>query len=338
MNRLHIPEPISAGLILSYKCGGTCKHCMYACSPFWRADWLTKNDVELILKQLAPRIKPSPYGREDVSVNHGLHFTGGEPFLNFNLLLDAVKIANRLKIPSTFVETNCFWCTSEEHVKEKLTVLKEAGLKGILISVNPFILEQVPFEQTERAIRIGREVFGENAMIYQETYYRRFKSLNIKGTLTLEKYLEKDKEALRYAELLPMGRACYKLKNLFVKHPAEEFFNESCIRELTRNWHIHIDNYFNYMTGYCGGISLGDARDISSLTQGITLQDKPILRALTTSIRSLYDFAVKEFSYKEKDEGYISKCHLCIDIRRHIVQQTDRLKELQPRELYEYLE
>lgn len=335
---LQIPEPISAGIILSYKCSSTCKHCMYACSPMWKADWLTRENIELILRRLAPRIKPSPYGSEGVSINHGLHFTGGEPFLNFNLILDAVKLANKLKIPSTFVETNCFWCMDEEHVKEKLTVLKEKGLKGILISVNPFILEQVPFERTERAIRIGREVFGENTMIYQETYYRRFKRLNIKGTLTLEQYLEKDKEALRYAELLPMGRACYKLKNLFTKHPAEEFFNESCMWELTRNWHIHVDNYFNYMAGYCGGISLGDARDIGSLTQGITLQNKPILRALTISIRSLYDFAVKEFGYKEKDEGYVSKCHLCVDIRRHIVQQTDRFKELQPRELYNYLE
>ncbi|MEM2100609.1 MAG: hypothetical protein QXP45_04670, partial [Thermoproteota archaeon] len=69
---LHMPEPISAGIILSYNCTSTCKHCMYACSPVWKADWLTRENIELIFRQLAPRIKPSPYGSEGVSVNHGM--------------------------------------------------------------------------------------------------------------------------------------------------------------------------------------------------------------------------------------------------------------------------
>lgn len=71
--------------------------------------------------------------------------------------------------------------------------MKQAGLKGILVSVNPFILEQIPFERNERAINIGRKIFGGNMMIYQETYYHRFKSLRIRDTLTLDKYLEKDR-------------------------------------------------------------------------------------------------------------------------------------------------
>ncbi|MEM2685430.1 MAG: hypothetical protein QXH61_08350 [Candidatus Nezhaarchaeales archaeon] len=32
-----------------------------------------------------------------------------------------------------------------------------------------------------------------------------------------------------------------------------------------------------------------------------------------------------------------SKCHPCIDIRRHIAQQTDRFKELKPKEFYYHL-
>lgn len=338
MDRLQLPKPISAGIILSYKCSSTCKHCMYACSPRWSGDWPTEKNIELVLRQLASSIKPSPYGREKVSLNHGLHFTGGEPFLNFKLLLNAVKTADELRIPSTFAETNCFWCVNDEQAREKLTALKQAGLKGMLISVNPFILEQVPFERTERAINISKEIFEGNTMIYQETYYHRFKSIRIRNTLTLDKYLEKDKWALRYSELLPMGRACYRLKHLFVKYPAKAFFDESCISELTRNWHIHVDNYFNYMPGYCGGISLGDARDLDALTQGVDLQDKPVLRMLVESIGNLYEFAAREFNYREKEEGYISKCHLCIDIRRHMVQQTDEYKELRPRELYFNLE
>jgi len=312
---------------------------MYACSPRWKPDWLRIEDVENILKTLSSSIMPSPHGPEHIGVNYGLHFTGGEPFLNFDLLLDSVRVADRLNIPSTFVETNCFWCVSDEDTREKLKALKEAGLKGILISVNPFIIEYVPFERVERAVRISKEVFGGNVIIYQEIYYRQLEKTGVRNTISFNQYLKKDGWTLYYSELLPMGRACYELKHLFIKHPARAFFHESCMPELTRNWHVHIDNYFNYMTGYCGGISLGDARKLDALTrEGVSLEDRPVLRALTTGIRSLYEFAVKEFNYKENEEGYISKCHLCIDIRRHIVQQTDEYKELQPRELYFHLE
>ena len=109
-----------------------------------------------------------------MSLNHGLHFTGGEPFIHFDLLLKAVQIADEFEIPSTFVETNCFWCRSDKITREKLNLLKSAGLRGILISVNPFYAEYVPFERTERCIKISREVFGPNVIVYQTEYYKLF--------------------------------------------------------------------------------------------------------------------------------------------------------------------
>jgi len=79
-----IPKPISGGLILSYKCSAECRHCMYACSPKWNGDWISQEDLKKILMQLAGTIEPSPYGSEIMSLNYGLHFTGGEPFLIMN--------------------------------------------------------------------------------------------------------------------------------------------------------------------------------------------------------------------------------------------------------------
>ena len=74
---------------------------------------------------MASKIEPSPYGTERVSLNYGLHFTGGEPFLNFPLLLRGVEIARELNIPLTFVETNCYWCTNNEVTMEKLSVRRQ---------------------------------------------------------------------------------------------------------------------------------------------------------------------------------------------------------------------
>jgi hypothetical protein len=210
----------------------------------------------------------------------------------------------------------------------------------MLVSVNPFILEQVPFERTERAIKIGREVFHGNLMTYQELFHIQFERLGIRGTLSFEEYMRRtDSEGLLgNVELLPMGRAAYALNHLYRRYPAQQFSCESCREELTRGWHIHVDNYCNYMTGYCGGISLGDARDITSICQGIDLDEHPILSALAADLKRLFELGIKVFNYKQLAEGYISKCHLCVDIRRHIVQQTDEFRELGPREFYDHLE
>ncbi|MCK4322150.1 4Fe-4S cluster-binding domain-containing protein [candidate division WOR-3 bacterium] len=333
MKKLYIPEPVSLGIFLSYKCTSECKHCMYFSSPHWNEDWISLKNAEKILVQLTGKIQGNPFGRDRIGVNTGIHFTGGEPFLNFKLLLKLTKIAHELEIPSTFVETNCFWCIDDKTTREKLLELKNAGLHGILISVNPFILEQIPFEKTERAVQIGKEIFGINVIIYQELFYNQFKSLNIKDSLPIEEYLLKAPDSLLYVELFPMGRAPYALSDLYWKYPAKRYFGGSCKAELSRNWHNHIDNYFNYIPGYCGGISLGDARNLDSLIKGIDLEEHLILNALVTGIKKLYEIGV-DFGYKELGGGYISKCHLCFDIRKHIVERSNEFEELRPKEFY----
>jgi hypothetical protein len=335
MTRLPIPAPYSAGLFLSYRCSSTCKHCLYACSPRWPADWIAEDDAEQILSHLAGTMRGKyPYpGR--VGVNDGVHLTGGEPFLNFDLLLRLTQIAHRLDIPTTFVETNGFWARDDRTTRERLRALQDAGLDGILVSANPFILEGIPFERTERAVRISREVFGANAIVYQQFFYRQFQDLGLRGTLAFEDYLERAGHGLQYVELFANGRVPYKLGHLFHPHPAERFFGASCRRELIRDWHIHVDNYGNYLPGFCGGLSLGDARHLDALCGGIDLDQLPILKALLTDLADLYRLG-QEYGY-QAGAGYVSKCHLCLDIRRHLARAGD-FQELQPRELYERLE
>lgn len=341
MKKLIVPKPVSGGLILSYRCSGECKHCMYFGTPKWDNVWLGEKDLEIILEELSKNIEPSPYGPENVSLNYGLHITGGEPFLNYDILLKSTQIANEFKIPSLFVETNCFWCKNDKITKKKLNELKNNGLKGILISVNPFILEHIPFERTERAIKISKDIFGNNVMIYQMYYYYQFKSLHIKEKLSIEQYLKKVdiNDLQRKVELFKMGRAAYQLQNLYEKYPSSFFYNENCKVELVRNWHNHFDNYRNYVPGYCGGLSWGDIRNLNSLNNdGINLEDFPVLKYLILGkMNDLYNYAIENFNYHELTRGYISKCHLCFDIRRTIALDSDTVKELKPREFYRYV-
>jgi hypothetical protein len=313
---------------------------MYACSPSWSGDWISQNDLERCLSELSGKIRPSPWGKRTINLNYGLHFSGGEPFLNFDLLVQAVRIASELKIPSTFVETNCFWCSTDEITKEKLQSLKKAGLRGILISVNPFYVEYVPFERTERCIRISQEVFGTNVMVYQLEYYHRFKQLGIKERISLSDYLKRseNERLAERVELFLMGRSAYQLKDLYYSYPPERFFREPCRPPFLRDWHNHFDNYGNFIPGYCGGISLGRWQDLDELiSEGIELEEHPVLKFLIAEdMQGLLNFAMG-FGYQVPQEGYVSKCHLCLDIRRYLVSRKD-YKELRPVEFYEYLE
>jgi len=340
-----IPVPISGGLILSYKCNAVCRHCMYGCSPGWSADWISEEDLEIILEQLAQTIAPSPYGPDKVTLSHGLHFTGGEPFLNFDLLCKAVQMAESLKIPSTFVETNCFWCRTDEETRDKLLYLRTLGLKGILISVNPFYLEYVPFERTKRCIRISSEIFEHNMMVYQIEFFRRFQKKGIKDRLPLAEYIEMEGglDFLNYMEFFMMGRAVYGLGDLvsskFPRYKAKQLFKSPCIPTFLRNWHNHFDNYGNYIPGFCGGITLGDCRNLMGLlTEGIDLTSFPILKFLIEQdFKSFFHFT-KDLGYQEDPEGYFSKCHLCLDMRKYLIKKEYYFQELKPKEFYEHLE
>jgi hypothetical protein len=341
MTHVKIPAPISGGLILSYKCQARCRHCIYGCSPDWKADWISEEDLEKCLSQLRKTILPSPWRAEAVGLNDGLHFTGGEPFLNFKLLLKAVEMSEALSIPSTFVETNSAWCIDDDSTKEKLQSLRAAGLKGIMISVNPFYAEYVPFERTERCIRISQQVFSpQNVMVYQLEYYRQFMRLGIRDRISIEEYatLAKDDRFLGQVELFFMGRAITQLRSYYPSYPAQAFFEMPCQPPMLRDWHNHFDNYGNFMPGFCGGISLGSWHELEELlAEGIDLDERPVLGFLIAGdMKGLFQFA-QDHGYEEPEQGYLSKCALCTDLRKHLVAADD-FAELRPKEFYAHLE
>jgi hypothetical protein len=310
---------------------------MYACSPHWDADWLTLDDADAILTQLAPSIIPaSPRGGR-IGLNEGLHFTGGEPFLDFERLLALTELATEIGYPSTFVETNGFWATDDESAEQKLRSLQDAGLAGIMISANPFVLEHVAFERTERAVRVARAVFGAaNAIVYQGVFFDLFRQLHIQERLAFGDYLAKAGQTLRHAELLPNGRLPFALEPLFPETAVERFYGQHCRGELLRDWHVHVDNAGRFIPGYCGGLSWGDARQLSGICDGdgVDLEARPVLQALLTDLRALVDLG-RDHGYRPT-HSYASKCHLCADVRAHLAQHGD-FAELAPLAFYERL-
>jgi hypothetical protein len=91
------------------------------------------------------------------------------------------------------------------------------------------------------------------------------------------------------------------------------------------------------MPGYCGGISLGSWFEMDRLLkERIDLENRPVLKYLVKEdMKGLLNFAL-DVGYQELSEGYVSKCHLCLDIRKYLASNGD-YDELKPREFYEQL-
>ena len=62
----------------------------------------------MILTQLAGKLRSKYVDSGGVGVNQGIHFTGGEPFLNFDLLLEVAAIAHRLGFEDEFYFSKVF--------------------------------------------------------------------------------------------------------------------------------------------------------------------------------------------------------------------------------------
>ncbi len=335
MSDFKIQQVSSLGIMPTYQCSNQCRHCLYASSPSYK-EWMDDDTLDTILKELK---KYSQYLT-------GIHIGGGESLLKVDRTADLIRKITDINLPLEYVETNAFWCWNDEKTESVFLKLKEAGLRAVLISVSPFHLEYVPFEKTERAVEFAKKIFGvHGVLIYTPYYYQQFQGLeDHKQTLPFEDYLGAiglEEVSLQIASeysLIPNGRAGTVLRSIFEHHPAQRFFGETCQKELSSPHHLHIDCYGNYIAGLCAGITLGDARDLDSIYQGIDLTEKPVLRNLVLGgVEFLLHWAKENAGYEERPRGYVAKCDLCLDIRRHLVQ-AGKFDELQPKQFYENLD
>ena len=84
-------------------------------------------------------------------------FSGGEPFLNFTELAAMIARASRNGARVSCV-TNGFWAVSAAAAREKLAVLKRAGLDNLVISTDKFHQRFVPLAKVRTVIAACREL------------------------------------------------------------------------------------------------------------------------------------------------------------------------------------
>jgi len=323
--------PRDIGLILSYRCFSNCAHCLYNCGPDWH-DWMREEEIRIALENAK-----GVWGE-----GFQVHLTGGEPFLNFPLLLKATQIAQELAIP-VYVETNAGWVKRFNTAADRFQQLRDAGLSAVLVSVSPFHQETIPLSRTLEGIAAARAVFGaDRVIIFQSQWLPEMTRRGLEKPVQIEEYIREYgvyEGGLRLwmgYGLISGGRAGYRLGDWVDKRPMEAFKSESCYEELLYAPHSHLDLYGNFIPSFCGGITLGNWHGLQGLVDGYHSKEAPhfIQILINRGPYGLFLEEAKKYGYQPLEGGYAGKCHLCVDLRRFFVKRSRFLEFLKPPGFY----
>jgi hypothetical protein len=326
--------PRDLGIILSYRCHNACAHCLYNCGPRWEKEAMSAEILRRALEAVA-RWSPAPQ----------VHLTGGEPFLYPDLLLEGARIAAELGL-LVYVETSASWCTDDAKACSRFAALQRAGLQAVLISCSPFHAARVPPARTLRAIRTALSVFGPGRVIvYLPEFVDVVQRFEMERPTPLARYeqvfgVDGARRILWQGYgIISGGRSGYQLGHLVPRRPAEAFAGEDCAGTLLSSPHSHFDLYGNYIPGFCGGLTLGRWDDLPSIRAELQAgRYRPVAEILVKSgPYGLYELARERYGYDALPGDYAGLCHLCVDVRRFLVDRAD-WAELQPRGFYDHFD
>jgi len=293
--------------LVSYKCTNECKHCALQASPNQGQITIQPEDVRTYLEDITKK-----YILEEVN------FFGGEPLLNFNLLISLIEEAKKFEIQKIGLPTNGYWGKDKQVAKTYTQKLKKVGLNTIGISVDAFHQEFIPLGDVKQAISAaygaGIEIiylvaqtlgpedqnnpFNEQTKIITDTLSKEFDFCQvIKNPLQVK------------------GRAIENLKNYYTMNTIPE---EKCLFFRSPMFMIDPNGWVFHQT--CQGICIGNTKknSLSEIISGFKYRKHPIIGKVVAKggVKNILDMAVEK-GYKPL-EGYADKCHLCFSARNFL--------------------
>jgi MoaA/NifB/PqqE/SkfB family radical SAM enzyme len=315
----------SGGIILTYRCNAACADCYVNSSPRKRA-LLPVEDLREYLSELKKLGMTGPR----------IHFGGGEPFFHYQHLIECFQAAEELgMLPLGKLETNAFWCKNDDLARERLTEIERFGIVKLHVSTDVFHQEFVPMESVQRAVRIGREVLGEERVAVELGEF--FDDPIDVMQLSPEEKTEAHRAVMKRYPWRIVGRAARALSQLVERHPKETFAGDDCARKILRRGTIHIDPHGNIFPSTCSGIILGNAKKqpLSNIHETFEYRDHPLLLTLVEKgPLPLLEEAIQH-GFSDDPRGYATKCHLCFAARTFFSENGLYPDEVGPAEIYE---
>jgi pyruvate-formate lyase-activating enzyme len=130
-------------IVVTSRCNIKCRHCIYDCQPF-STEQLSKSAIENLIKQAAK-----------LNSLRSVIFTGGEAFLEYDILVENIALCEELGLESSVV-TNGFWALDTHITNQKLKKLK--GLRTLNVSTDSFHQEFVSVDRIRNVIQSCHEL------------------------------------------------------------------------------------------------------------------------------------------------------------------------------------
>jgi MoaA/NifB/PqqE/SkfB family radical SAM enzyme len=290
--------------LLTYQCLKECDHCFVWGSPFAEGTF-TLNQVREILKE----------GKKLGTVEW-IFFEGGEPFLYYPILVQALRQAKQMGFKIGIV-TNTYWATSVEDALEWLRPIADVGIDDLSFSSDCYHNDNIDNEETNNAIKAAKQ-------------------LKLPAGIISIKQPEKDAKEpsptslegvnVGYSQVMLRGRATSKLLEKASLKPWDQL--TECPEPLKNPGRVHLDPL-----GYvhiCQGLCMGNAwkQPLSEIMNSYDPLLHPVVRALLQGGPAAL---VKEFNLPH-EQSYADACHLCYSAR---IQLRPRFPDLlAPSQMY----
>ena len=289
-------------ILLTYQCTYECDHCFVWGSP-WQTGTLTFAQIEQILGQA-----------KDAGVE-SIYFEGGEPFLYYAILVQAVRKAANMGF-SVGIVTNAYWANSVADAEEWL---------------RPFAGRLADFTVSSDLFHCGQSM-GErpqNALVAA-------KWLNLPtGMISIAQPAEEAEETHGQIEeggaVMYRGRAAVNLSSRATHSPWASF--DSCPHEdLRQPGRVHLDPLGNLHI--CQGLVIGNLfeKPLKQICEEYNAETHPICGLLLDGgpVALVNEYNLPHASH------YADSCHLCYEARIALRSRFPKL--LTPNQTYGVME
>ncbi len=273
-------------LLLTYKCNLECDHCFVWGSP--------DSEGVFSLKQIRKILEEA----KKLDSVKSISVEGGEPFLYYPIMLEAVKLAAQEGFHVELL-TNSYWATSDEDALEWLRPIANLKNLELTLSSDLYHTEKWKPENVKSAIRAA------------ETLNVRTGVLATKHPCATEPCPnEIEKVKVGVWETMYRGRASSALVSKTIGKSWREFTRCPC-ETFTDQKRVHVDPFG--CVHVCQGISIGNAwkEPFSDIIKGYDPRGNPILESLIQK----GPVGLAEKFQLPHDEYYADACHFCYALR-----------------------
>ena len=285
-------------ILLTYQCTCECDHCFVWGSP-WQTGTLTLEQIEQILVQA-----------KDAGVT-SIYFEGGEPFLFYAILVQAVRKAANMGF-SVGIVSNAYWANSVADAEEWLRPFV-GRLADLTVSSDLFHCSEAMGERPQNALVAAKWLNIPTGMI----------SVAQPNANAQQPHGQIEEESA----VMYRGRAVEKLVPRATSHPWERF--DSCPHEdLREPGRIHLDPFGNLHV--CQGLVIGNLfeKPLKQICEEYDVDAHPICGPLLEGGPAAL---VTEYNLPH-ESSYADACHLCYEAR--ISLRTLFPKQLSPDQMY----